>query len=68
MPFARAPKRSEENVSAASEAAGEQHTISAMQAFPPSVSCTEAAVPPHFSFHRRYFEKRPICLLYHGGQ
>jgi hypothetical protein len=54
MPFVRAPKRSEEIVSAASETAGEQHTISAMRAFPPSVSCTEAAMPLHFSSIGRY--------------
>ena len=39
MPFARTPKRSEENVSAASQAAGEQQMISAMRALPLSVSC-----------------------------
>lgn len=38
MPVTRAPKQSEDSVSAASEAAGEQQMIRAMRAFPPSVS------------------------------
>ena len=40
MPFARVPKRSEDSVSAALAAAGEQQMIRAMRAFPPNVSCS----------------------------
>ena len=74
MPLARLPKRSEDSVSLASSALGEQHTSSVTLALPPSASWTwqQKVLSPGFRIGKCGSAWRRLCnqgvCLEHAGE